>query len=341
MAAHTNQEQIEEILRRYGPLLSHNILDKLESIYGRTRSSAQKALARVAPPVEKVEEIKFPHNEKFFYLNTFGYSQKIKLNTYCNKYQTSDGLLLNALISRDGMCSTKYLSICSGLPIKKASHQALFGDVVSRLEKIEMIVKSPREDAYYYFSKDNRSYNRSKFYFDLEDMVLEELKKLFVKLNFSSEGSIKIRSGAELPNYGSFNWSLTGPCYLDGVKMGDKNGYICCDIFLGDKLNTHNIKPILRKYETTKAQRRKTRFIPAIYFHSMTKKLLIKLREKGFLTISAKAFGGSKFLALLEELREAYANIEKKSDPKQINELMSKAFQSELKNYDNMRGFFI
>ena len=124
-------------------------------------------------------------------------------------------------------------------------------------------------------------------------------------MNFTSTDSVKIRSENDIPIYGCFNWSLVGPCYLDGVKIRSKNGFLCCDIFLGGKLNTDNIKPILKKYETSKLQRRNVRIIPAIFFRDMTPSLLKILRGKGFLTISAKTFGGNKFLMLLEEISKA------------------------------------
>ena len=159
-------------------------------------------------------------------------------------------------------------------------------------------------------------------------------------MNFTSTDSVQIRSENNIPNYGNFSWSLVGPCYLDGVKIGSKNGFLCCDIFLKSRLNKDNIKPILRKYKTSKSQKRNVRIIPAIFFQSITKPLLVDLRNKGFLTISAKTFGGDKLLQLLEELVSLYTNINKRrSTGEKTAKLIEKVFNYNLGIANNIRAY--
>ena len=131
---------------------------------------------------------------------------------------------------------SKYLPIVSGLPVnEQIKNQKLFRDVVLSLEENEMISKHKdeylSEEFYYLYAKKNSVYSKPKFFLLLEDKILEQLKVLFKKLNFTSTSSVTIRSEKHIPIYGNFNWSLVGPCYLDGVKIGDKNGFLCCDIF--------------------------------------------------------------------------------------------------------------
>ena len=340
----SNNRKIVEILKKSGPLLSDEIIQKLCSEYKLKKQSATKALSRISDPVKRMDDIGFPHNKKFFYLEPFDYEQKNKLYKYCNKYNTAEGHALNALMVRDGICLKKYFPIVSGLPVKKVSNQKLFTDVISSLEKNNMILKHKdeylSEECYYLYNKKNSGYSSSLFYSLLEDKVLEQLKVLFIKLNFTSTDSVKIRSESDTPIYGCFNWSLVGPCYLDGVKIGDKNGFLCCDIFLGGKLNRDNIKPILKKYNTSKSQRRNIRIIPAIFFRDMTKPLLKILREKGFLTISAKTFGGDELLILLEEVVQLYKNINNKSTTgEDTGKIIKKVFDLKLGTNNNMRGY--
>lgn len=340
----SHDEKIVEILQKTGPLLSDEIIQKLFSKYKLTKYSATKTLSRVSAPICRVDNINFPHNRKFFYLKPFNYKDKNALYKYCNKYKTAEGLILNALMIRDGICLKKYLPIVSGLPVKKIQQQKSFEEVTLSLEKNDMIIKHKDEDTakefYYLYSKKDSGYSRSKFFLLLEDKILEQLKILFTKLNFTSQGSVHIRSDSITPIYGNFNWSLVGPCYLDGVKIGNKNGFLCCDIFLGGRLNKDNIKPILRKYKTSKLQKRNVRIIPAIFFQSITKPLLIDLRKTGFLTISAKTFGGNELLQLLEELIRLYDNINKKKDiGEDAGRIINKAFNLKIGTDNNIRGY--
>ena len=110
--------------------------------------------------------------------------------------------------------------------------------------------------------------------------------------------------------------------------------------FLGGKLNKDNIKPILRKYNASKFQRRKVRIIPAIFFQSITKPLLYDLRKKGFLTISVKTFGGNELLKLLEELANLCKNIDNKlTTGKEAGAVIKKAFDLKLGKDNNIRGY--
>ena len=342
--ATSNNEKIVEILRKKGPLLSDEIIQRLYSKYNLTRQSAVKALSRVFNPIRRIDNIRFPHNKKFFYLDPLGYEEKNKLYKYCVQYNTAEGLILNALMIRDGICLAKYLPIVSGLPVKRVKNQRLFKEVVLSLEKNDMIIKSKdeysSEEFYHLYTKKNDGYSNSKFFLLLEDKVLEQLKILFTKLNFTSTDSVQIRSENNIPIYGNFNWSLVGPCYLDGIKIGNKNGFLCCDIFLKNRLNKDNIKPILRKYNTSKLQQRNVRIIPAIFFQSITKPLLIDLRKKGFLTISVKTFGGDELLQLLEELVSLYTNINnKRNTGEETAKLIKKAFNYRFGIANNIKGY--
>ena len=69
--------------------------------YNLTKQSAIKALSRVSDPVKRIDNIGFPHNKKFFYLEPFDYKQKNTLYKYCNKYNTAEGHVLNALMIRE------------------------------------------------------------------------------------------------------------------------------------------------------------------------------------------------------------------------------------------------
>ncbi len=338
----SNNEKIVKILKQKGPLLSDEIIQKLCSKHNLTKGAAIKALSRASDPIKKIDKIRL-RSQKFFYLNKLDYEVKNTLYKYCNKYNTAEGLILNALMTRDGICLAKYLPIISGLPVDKISKQKPFKDVLSGLEEIDMIQKHKdedfSEDFYYLFNKKNSNYSKSKFFLLLEDKILEQLKILFIKLNFTSTNKVKIRCENDIPNYGSFNWSLVGPCYLDGIMVGKNPGFLCCDIFLGGRLNTDNIKPILRKYKTSKFQKRNTRMIPAIFFQSMTKPLLNELRGKGFLTISTKTFGGDELLKCLEELVRLYTKIHRRDIGQETSKIIKKYFDLKFGKDNNIKGY--
>ncbi len=337
----TNNEKIANILAN-GPLLSGEIIEELKTRYNMTSTSAPKALDRISVPVKKIEGFNFKHNQKFFYLYELDCQNKQKFHQYCDKYSMAEVLILNALESRGGICLAKYLPIASGLPTNNAQNRKLFQDAVESLEKVEMIKKDKDDESektfYYLYDKTLSSYSESKFYLAIEDRILEQLKILFVNLNFSSKGAIKVRTDNEIPKYGSCHWSLVGPTYLDGVKRGKLNGFICCDILLGSRINEHNIKPVLKKFELTKFQKRSTRFIPAIFFQSMAEPLLYELRSKGFMTISAKTFGGDELLIALEELRSLYNDIKNNINIGKAEETFKKLIDLKLGIDNNIRG---
>ena len=82
------------------------------------------------------------------------------------------------------------------------------------------------------------------------------------------------------------------------------------------------------------------RIIPAIFFQSITKTLLIQLRKKGFLTISAKTFGGDELLQLLGELIRLYNNINnKKISNEEAGKIINKVFNLKIGTDNNIRGY--
>ena len=105
----THDKKISGILKKTGPLLSNEITQKLCSKYKLSEDAAAQALSRVSAPICRIDNINFPHNRKFFYLNPFNYKDKNTLYKYCNEHKTAQGLILNA--SRNQVVSATLLKV--------------------------------------------------------------------------------------------------------------------------------------------------------------------------------------------------------------------------------------
>ncbi len=98
----SHNDQIATILRESGGgLLSNEISKKLIDEFKMSRTSALRAVSRAKDPVQKVEQINFSNNKKFYYIGKFS-KVKGKFHKYCNKEKIAESYILNAMRYRGG-----------------------------------------------------------------------------------------------------------------------------------------------------------------------------------------------------------------------------------------------
>ncbi len=194
--------------------------------------------------------------------------------------------------------------------MKKISKQKTFTEALDNLLSIKLIKRENTENSVRYILYNAESFTdkNSQNYEFLEDIILKEIKKFFVKMNFISTGLEKniLRSKEKIPQFGHIPWSMIAPCYLSPLRTSQReHGWLVCEIFIHKKLNKDNTLPLVRKYKTIVSQKNKQgvqKILPIIIFRNMQRDILMNLRHLGFVTISLASFQLSSLLSGLNKL---------------------------------------
>ena len=73
-------DRVVNLLKKYGPMISGDLARKYEQIYNTSNEAARKAVSRSKSPVNKISNLRFDKNQKFYYLESQFMSNKYKEN---------------------------------------------------------------------------------------------------------------------------------------------------------------------------------------------------------------------------------------------------------------------
>ncbi len=256
------RDVVERYLKSHGPCLSSEVSEYLVNDLKLTRVAARKRVSRAAGEVRRLAYITFPRRARLIYLQQeFGsplyWERLIKALLQTN---SAYGLAIAAIRQRGGLIPVEHFAIMCGAPLKQARH--LSPDTIFlRLNKAGLLEKTDVSGL-----GECISLIQSAEYYDsmvadvrarliTEEFLLIAIRDWVRKLGIVSYNKVETRQRESQPKVGTFAWDLTAPCYLGFmVKFGKngsvKPGFVACDVYLGDVVNSAGIRPFINKCVT-------------------------------------------------------------------------------------------
>jgi hypothetical protein len=260
-------DAIEKYLDRHGPALSSDVAAYLVTDVGMAAPAARKRVQR-ADNVRRLSGLTFPHRARFLYLQKDFGSDRYwsKLGEALMVTNSGYGFAVAALQQRDGIVPERHFPIVCGAPLRQSKHLApetLFARL--RDAGLLMRVNVPGVGDCIAFQQGDGRYEmraeRMRARLITEDVLLLAVKDWVRKLGVVSFGKVALRDEGTPPKVGTFRWDLSAPCYLGPLvrtnKDGERqNGFVACDVHLGEPLTAAGAAPFIRKCQTLRSLRK-------------------------------------------------------------------------------------
>ena len=127
--------RVEEILKKYGPMLSGKLANILEKNHSISNEAARQAISRARAPVQKLKVFPFNKNQVFCYLEE-QYNSRLyrdKLYESLKKESLAVAVILHALENTNNIMKKSMLPIYSKSPIENTKGHRKFERMVSDL----------------------------------------------------------------------------------------------------------------------------------------------------------------------------------------------------------------
>jgi hypothetical protein len=324
------------LLDRLGPGLTTDLAQALRA-EGLGADAARKRLSRLPEEVQVLRGIRFPKRARFLYLpDQFGTHDY--WDALIRAIQTSSpsyAAALAGLQARQGIVPLSHFPIVSGSPIRQKRHLSA-SIVLDGLKDISLVKQ-------YYIEGigDCAALNARTALGEVadrtlrarlltEDVLLNAIRSWAGKLNFASPNKIEIRDLTHVPNFGTFNFDLTGPSYVFPVRRHKKNrmtpGFLAADVITGLVLSATHVQPFLRKCQTLSHLRQLPKFFPMLIADGFEEQALRDLRAFGVLATTPSTLFGDDVGRALKDLFETLTNAAAvaASNPEKLENLFSK-----------------
>ncbi len=260
-------DPIETFLNRNGPSVSSEVAAHLVEHHGMSAVAARKRVQRAGGEIRRLQGISFPHKARFIYLQKhFGAPWYWdRLATALIQTRSAYGFALAALRQRNGIVATNQFPVVCGAPLRQ-SKQLSPETILSRLIQAGLVAKVDmpgigdcvalvQADGY-----DGWIGERMRARKITEDVLLLAVKDWLKNLGFVSYGKVAVRTVDITPKVGTFVWDLSAPSYLGHmVRSGKdgklKNGFVACDVHMGDTMTAAGVAPFIRKCVTLRSLR--------------------------------------------------------------------------------------
>ncbi|QDE70168.1 hypothetical protein [Myxococcus xanthus] len=310
---------LQEFLRQSGPTLSSHLCTLLQG-QGIPAATARKRIERAPPEVQKIKNLRFPHNERFVYLkeqwNTEEFWQALlkALDDTGSVY----GLALHALKARGGLVPRKHFSIICGSPEFLKKHVPAQGVLERGLDlRLFRLQTHARLGECVTFGErlplPSIPLNAVRARRLTEDLLLNALKEWLRNLGLGSYESVKLRSdeapAEEQPRFGQFRWDLTAPSYMHPLltfdrrsKSGGNPGFIVADVVLGTTLTEQQVEVFLHKCEVMRYQRKTRPFLAFLIADHFERQAFALGRNRGLVLATPGAVLGEDVGTALQTL---------------------------------------
>jgi hypothetical protein len=253
-------DPIELYLDRHGPSLSSEVAQHLVNIHSLNEPAARKRVSRVAGDVRRLQGVTFPHKARLLYLQSQFGSQLYwsRLVDALLETRSAYGYAIAALQQRDGLVPERYFPIVCGAPLRQQKHLSP-ETIFLRLSQAGLLTRIPvrgvgdcivlTRDAERYEARADLTRAR----LISEEMLLLALRDWLRKMSFVSYEKVATRtSTGPLPQVGTLVWDLSGPSYLAPLVRpkasgGVRNGFVACDVHLGEPMTARGVSPFIRK----------------------------------------------------------------------------------------------
>lgn len=338
---------VEEILRQLGPSRATEVAAVLLS-EGLTSESARQRVSRAKYPVRRLN-LNLPNKERFLFLDIQAETREFvdRLLYVLEQTGNAHGRALAGLVARDGVVSTRFFPIASGLAVQDAKGQ-LRHDVVERnLLEWGLVQRLTDVEGDLICLNDVKGLaNRRRATLLTEDIVLGLIRSWLIRTGWSSSERVEVRSPVCIPQYGQFAWDIVGPSYLAGIRREVarkvENGFIVGDVILGRQLSMRDLMPFFKKWDCLSAQHRRPRLQPMIIAENFAEDALKALRKRGTLIAIPETVFGEQVARDIREIRNAIENAAAAivKDPDSLFELFRRMLKLEGASL-NLRGVLL
>ena len=249
--------RLTEILRRFGPMTTSRAAKILQES-GVSPLAARQRIARRGAGVLKLHGLTFPKKARFIYLESdFGADRYwTNLIESIESSNPAYAAALNGMRARGGVSLEKDFDILSGSPAKQKG-QVASAAVLERLVKAGLIERFDVDGFGTCVSLATNVTGTVPRVAVLrgrrltEGVLLDAIRGWAGRMNMASPGVTRIRDEEPAPSYATFQFDLSGPCYLQPLvrRRADSvdPGFLCADVLLGVNLDERLVSPFLRK----------------------------------------------------------------------------------------------
>ena len=310
---------IATILNEHGPMLSSELARFLKQSHGLTDSAARKRVQRGCAGMTKLSHLVFPHRARFVYMQSEYGSPRFfaKLSEALQRSNSTYYHALKALELRSNIMPRSHFLIACGAPVAQANHVSAV-TVADRLIKAGLvkektlpggqvcIVRCDEEIAF----ADGDSIKRMKARLIAERIALIGVRDWARQLGFVSYDAVKTREDGEIeemPRVGTFEWDMSGPCYLFPMRTYSTNaemlpGFFVCDIALNGRVNAEEISAFVKKCITLRSLAKVGRCLQVFVAESYSLEALRQLRAEGIIPATTESLFGSDVAEALKSL---------------------------------------
>lgn len=320
-----SKNNVEQILRAHGPMLSTELTRRLISSYGASPEAARKQVQRGCDGMTRLSQIVFPHRARFIYLQKdFGSPYFFQaLLTSLEQANSAYFFALGALIERGGAMPINHFLIACGAPISQKGHVSA-AQIIERLEKSgllkrteipslgECIVLMSAEQ-----SLDFSNYSDVRARLLVENILLKAIKDWARNLGLVSYDLVKLRDDPDgLPKVGTYHWDLSGPSYLFPLAKQSKTGkpspgFVVCDVALVSQFSKGAAAAFLKKCVTLRFLKKVGSCLQVFVAESFQKDAFNLLKQYGVVPATPESLFGKDVAESLLLLIEILTNTVK------------------------------
>ena len=294
--------ELSEVLRRFGPMTTGRAAQILQES-GLSPVAARQRISRRSAGILKLTGLTFPKKARFMYLDSdFGTDRY--WSALIEAIETSNpayAAALNGLRARGQVSLERDFDILSGSPGRQKG-QVASSAILERLVKARLIERFSVDgfgDCVAFSSNITGSSPRIatlRARLLTEGVLLDAIRGWAARMNMSSPGVTRIRDDRPAPEYATFRFDLSGPCYLQPlVRRRSESvdpGFLCADVLLGVNLDEKLVTPFLRKCTMLANLRGARPFLPMLIADNFTPEALNACRRRGIIATTPESLFG-------------------------------------------------
>jgi len=289
---------IEKILFDYGPMMSSELVKKLENVDSVPNNTASQRVARN----KEIGKIKgfFKSNQSLCYLPVHekdGGLFSVLLNSLFEngrKYW----YCLNAIRLHGGVIERKYLECFTNYPILPLKKHLPFGRVMQMFISEGILAYS---GDYYYLSPKFGQLRLNSLANTTIDLIKSDLLSNFGSLT-KNIGLISYNSGETFAEYGKFRWAFKGLSTVTGLVHNGKVGFLLADIIIGTPIFKEDVLFFVEKIKHIQSFNNAGKLIPFLIVDDLDKEALLHLKQHGIVVGFIGELFGQKYAYALKEL---------------------------------------
>ncbi|WP_318349359.1 hypothetical protein [Aquipluma nitroreducens] len=329
---------IEKILIDGGPMMSSELVKKLEIIDSIPNNTASQRVARN----KKIEKIKgfFKSNQSLCFLPIHekdgGLFSVLITSLFENgrKYW----YCLNAIRLHGGVIERKYLECFTNYPILPLKKHLPFEKVMQMFISEGILAYS---GDYYYLSPKLGQVRPNSLANTTVDLIKSSLLTNFGSLT-KNIGLISYNSGETFAEYGKFRWAFKGVSTVTGLVHNGNTGFLLADIIIGTPIFKEDVLFFVEKIKHIQSFNNAGKLIPFLIVDDLDKEALLHLKQNGIVVGFIGELFGQKYADTLKELITILDNAgaSLKKTPEKYLDLIKELNKYNEGLANNMRGTF-